>query len=102
MEAIDRYGAVLTGQKELTTGPLADQSIYYSGGVYDNAACAADLPGGHVIMFVGWGTDAVSGLDYWLVRNSLGNGWGEGGFFRVRRGGNVCGTERAAFVVTPM
>ena len=101
MHAIQAYGAVLGGQKELTSGPMADQSMYYSGGVYDNPACTPDLPGGHVIMYVGWGNDAVTGAPYWLIRNSLGNGWGEGGFIRVRRGANVCGTEQAAFVVVP-
>jgi hypothetical protein len=100
MEAIHLYGAVLGGQKELLTGPLAQQSMYYSGGVYDNAACTGDLPGGHVIMFVGWGTDA-KGTDYWLIRNSLGNGWGEGGFIKVKRGSDVCGSEKAVFVAVP-
>ncbi len=34
---------------------------------------------------VGFGTDAASGDTFWVVRNSWGQPWGEGGFFRITR-----------------
>merc|ERR1719316_2581667 len=49
------------------------------------------LVGGHAIVIVGWGTK--DGLPYWLIRNSWGVNWGDGGHFRVRRGTNECGIE---------
>ena len=37
---------------------------------------------------VGYGTDAASGLDYWLVRNSWSAAWGEAGYIRIKRFGD--------------
>ena len=91
---IKEYGRVLGDvniQKEIMTrGPVA---------CYINAKCIEDYTGGvslydsckpylfdHAIQLSGWGTD-VSGLDYWIGRNSWGTYWGEYGFFRIVRGG---------------
>merc|ERR1711970_1169222 len=48
--------------------------------------------GGHAVKMIGWGSE--SGTDYWLVANSWGTTqWGEGGFFKIKRGTNECGIE---------
>jgi len=47
----------------------------------------------HAVQLVGYGTDEAEG-DYWIVRNSWGTGWGEGGYIRLARDAEAqCGTD---------
>merc|ERR1712061_54511 len=55
----------------------------------------------HLVQLVGYGTDADSGLDYWLVRNSWGSGWGEDGYIRlIREATPPCGEDPFPLVGT--
>lgn len=53
----------------------------YSGGILDSTACGTSLD--HAVEIVGYGTE--NGVDYWNVRNSWSNSWGENGYFRVKK-----------------
>jgi len=53
---------------------------------------SGNLVGGHCVKLVGWDTDA-DGVDYWLIANSWDTTWGDKGFFRIRRGINLCNIE---------
>jgi len=52
----------------------------------------------HAVVIVGYGIDAKTSIPYWKVRNSWGN-WGEQGYFRIKRGVNMCGIESDVFYV---
>lgn len=65
---------------------------FYSSGVYDDVSCGLNLD--HGVVAVGYGTD--NGKDYWLVRNSWGQEWGDQGYIKIARGDNRCGISQAA------
>jgi hypothetical protein len=48
----------------------------------------------HALLIIGFGSD--NGMDYWLVQNSWGTGWGQGGFAKIARGKNTCGIASCA------
>ncbi|CAG9765400.1 unnamed protein product [Ceutorhynchus assimilis] len=80
-------------QAVATIGPIsaaldASNLQFYAGGVYRDDDCAVGRVN-HGIVIVGYGTE--SGRDYWLIKNSWGNQWGEGGYFKlIRNKGNQC------------
>lgn len=59
----------------------------YAGGIYKDSLTTC--PDGaytetdHAVALVGWGRDEVEG-DYFILRNSWGDGWGEKGYMRIK------------------
>lgn len=87
-------------KEAVSRGPVsiaieADTSVFqhYTGGVISSSSCGTNLD--HGVLIVGYGTDD-SGTMYWIVKNSWGSGWGEGGYLRIARSesendSGVCG-----------
>jgi C1A family cysteine protease len=61
----------------------ANAMMSYKSGVFDNPNCGTGL--NHGITAEGYGKDAASGKDFYLVRNSWGTSWGEAGYIRMSR-----------------
>uniref|UniRef100_A0A7S4R4U3 Peptidase C1A papain C-terminal domain-containing protein n=1 Tax=Ditylum brightwellii TaxID=49249 RepID=A0A7S4R4U3_9STRA len=72
----------------------------YKGGILSDPSLKTTTHN-HGVSIVGWGTDDESGMQYWIVRNSWGQFWGEMGYFRVKLGENLLAIEANAGWVTP-
>tara|TARA_B100000795_G_scaffold215712_1_gene169568 strand:- start:1771 stop:2724 length:954 start_codon:yes stop_codon:yes gene_type:complete len=55
----------------------------YMDGIFPSIACGMEPD--HAVTIVGYTED------YWIVRNSWGNDWGDDGYFYLERGVNACG-----------
>lgn len=86
----------------MKNGPLAVSfTVYadfpaYKSGVYTHKS-GQEL-GGHAVTMIGWGTEV--GQDYWIIKNSWNEQWGEGGTFKIARGTDECGIENDVGSVT--
>jgi len=68
----------------LSTSVAASSWSSYGGGVFDGCDYDSDMVSNHAVMLVGYGVDETLG-DYWLIKNSWGDSWGENGYIRLRR-----------------
>lgn len=66
-------------------------------GIYTNPTGAS--LGGHCVKILGWGEQ--QSIKYWIVANSWGEKWGDGGYFRIIRGINISGLESWVYAGCP-
>jgi len=70
--------------------------LSYKSGVYSRSLLNFKMLGGHAIKIMGWGTEGILKTKYWLVANSWNAGWGDKGFFKIKRDAPIwenCGIE---------
>lgn len=86
MTKFDQFQGVTAIKREImTNGPVqAGFTVYddfcsYSDGVYQRTS--DKVAGGHAVEIVGWSQDNHG--DYWIVKNSWGDGWGMKGYFNI-------------------
>jgi len=102
---VDEYDSV-TGVSNIMAevaarGPVAagiDATVLetYTGGII-TATQPSNI--NHIVSIVGYGT--LNSTDYWIVRNSWGQYWGENGWFRIIRGKDALGIESMVSWATP-
>lgn len=83
----------------IACGINANAILEYGGGLYDNDEESKEID--HIVSITGWGYDNTTGKQYWNVRNSWGEYWGEMGYIRVVLGTNQLGTEADCAWATP-
>jgi len=91
-------GAVTVGLE------AADDFMNYEKGVMDK--CKYNAKPDHAVLVVGYGREG--GKDYWLIKNSWGDNWGDHGFAKIVRGRNCnaivnlgCGSASCRYSGSP-
>ncbi|CAD7088589.1 unnamed protein product [Hermetia illucens] len=112
----DMAVAQITGSKSLpkkedalkkavaTIGPISvaievtDNFVDYKEGVfYDKSCSGEECLMNHAVLVVGYGKDNATGKDYWLVKNSWSDDWGDNGYIKMSRNRrNNCNIASAA------
>ena len=87
--------------KQIESSPMSiivDAELWqtYTGGVITTSSgCGTDLD--HAVQAVGYNAAG----NYWIIRNSWGDSWGESGNVYVEYGHNVCGLTAQATITDP-
>ncbi|XP_071352792.1 dipeptidyl peptidase 1 [Trachinotus anak] len=80
--------------------------MHYQEGIYHHTGLADPFNPfeltNHAVLLVGYGQCHKTGQKYWIVKNSWGTGWGEEGYFRIRRGSDECAIESIAVAAKPI
>jgi hypothetical protein len=91
-----------------TNGPvLAGLAVYtdflgYAAGIYKPHPSANKLPGFHIVEIIGWGMDPEDKEEFWIIKNSWGEDWGEDGYARIAKGVKELGLEDLVTTGVPL
>jgi cathepsin L len=91
--AVNEFGPIGVG-----INVLAKSLYFYSEGIYYDEECQGyEL--NHAVVIVGYGRDNETGMDYWIMKNSWSDKWGEAGYVRLARNKNgICGITQYQFL----
>lgn len=100
---LHKIKAEIYARGPLKTALNAEPLMHYKGGIIRDDPALRNMTHNHGVSIVGWGrtSEEEDDTDYWIVRNSWGEYWGEMGFFRVETGWNLMGIEHKVAWATP-
>ena len=90
-DATEAQTLLALAQQPVAVGVNVHALQFYESGVVDVRDCppASDDPLraiNHAAVLTGWGKDEATGKWYWILRNTYGEHWGEGGYARLAFG----------------
>jgi len=85
---VDNMKAEIFARGPIAVGVNADPLHEYTGGIYQGPVSSGI---NHIVSIIGWGNDGTT--EFWIVRNSWGQYWGELGYARVATGKDWLGIE---------
>jgi cathepsin X len=92
--------AEISSRGPVTAGIAAHHLKNYTGGILYDDESLRDIEPTHEVSIIGWEVDDETGVEYWIIRNSWGEYWGEMSFFRLQLGTNMLGVEKEISWVT--
>ena len=109
---ISNYSDIESNNEKILKRAVAQQPVsvaiqanvssfrFYSSGIYSDPMCGDKLD--HGVLIVGYGYDLEYDKDYWIIKNSWGEEWGENGYIRIERDsdneGGMCGITLQASI----
>jgi len=96
VQGADAMAAEIFARGPIACGIDAGPILKYTGGVVNMQGEGVD----HVISVVGWGK-SDNGKQYWIVRNSWGEYWGDMGYVYVEKGNNALFLESSCAWAVP-
>ncbi|CAJ0594741.1 unnamed protein product [Cylicocyclus nassatus] len=114
---IDEFDNMAIQKEIMDNGPVQSTIVMYDKfrefqgrGIYHHKQDFLNMKGYHAVKIIGWGVEEREAKDkkfkvkYWLISNSWGSDWGEGGFFRIVREmvSNGCEIERHVYAGYPI
>jgi hypothetical protein len=91
--------AAAVANQPVSIGIEADSMAFqmYTSGVFNDKNCGTNID--HGVLLVGYGGDDEE-QNYWIVKNSWGDSWGENGFIKIAKqsgsGTGLCGIASSA------
>jgi C1A family cysteine protease len=80
VSAMDLYKLLQSGPVAVNIDSTPKEFLYYSSGIM-NYICLSANPT-HAVLVVGYGVSS-DGTQFWIIKNSWGTDWGEGGYGRL-------------------